>query len=256
MASILLSVSADGNITYWHAMSGKSIISMKETADLYCADFSRDGQLLAVGGKEYEVKVYDDSTKSLAATLRANGSSSQGHSNRIFALKFSDDPNLLISGGWDNVVFFWDLRQAKSVGFVYGPHICGDSIDVRGDTVLTGSYSNKDVLQLWSIKERKLIDTIRWESGDSAGYDHGYLYAAMFDRLSAQSKYIAAGGAGQNELRIFRSAKEHEMVGKVCFGRTVTSVDFASGRGLIAAACGDGSTHIYSIQENVLGKSA
>jgi len=33
-----------------------------------------------------------------------NGGAS-GHSNRIFAVKFDhDDPNLLVSGGWDSTV--------------------------------------------------------------------------------------------------------------------------------------------------------
>lgn len=47
-----------------------------------------------------------------------------GHDNRIFAVKYIDD-NVIMSGGWDTVVHFWDLRQGKSVKHFYGAHISG-----------------------------------------------------------------------------------------------------------------------------------
>ena len=38
-----------------------------------------------------------------------------GHSNRVFSLKFvAEDPNLLVSGGWDNTVQVWDVRAGLS----------------------------------------------------------------------------------------------------------------------------------------------
>ncbi len=34
-----------------------------------------------------------------------------GHQNKIYALKYSkDNPKVLISGGWDDTVLFWDLN--------------------------------------------------------------------------------------------------------------------------------------------------
>eukprot|EP00501_MAST-03F_sp_TOSAG23-6_P001280 GSMAST32.ASY1.ANO1.1328.1 assembled CDS len=58
----------------------------------------------------------------------------------VFSLKFKeDDENLVISGGWDNTVQIWDLRTECSIRSFYGPHICGDAVDLSGNTVLTGS---------------------------------------------------------------------------------------------------------------------
>lgn len=58
---------------------------------------------------------------------------SQGHNNRIFCLKFSpDDPNILLSGGWDQNIYIWDLREGQPVSTICGPRIAGDSIDIRG----------------------------------------------------------------------------------------------------------------------------
>lgn len=72
-------------------------------------------------------------------------------------MKFTSDPNLLISGGWDGLVYFWDIRTTCSVGYILGPHIYGESIDVHNDTLLVGSYSDKEILSLYSLKTRSII---------------------------------------------------------------------------------------------------
>lgn len=98
--------------------------------------------MLAVAGRDKMIRVYDETTKSLAMTMK-DKDAHPGHSNRIFCLKFNPiDTNQLISGGWDNSLIVNDLRVQGPVMQVYGPHICGDTIDVRNDghTILTGSY--------------------------------------------------------------------------------------------------------------------
>ena len=66
-----------------------------------------------------------------------------GHSNRIFSIKFTNDPNVFISGGWDTTIQIWDARVPSPIGNIYGPHIWGDAIDIRDDIILTGSYRPK-----------------------------------------------------------------------------------------------------------------
>jgi COMPASS component SWD3 len=61
------------------------------------------------------------------------GSVRPGHSNRVFSIKFNpDDENILLSGGWDNTVQIWDIRAGASVRSIFGPHICGDAMDIYG----------------------------------------------------------------------------------------------------------------------------
>jgi len=206
-------------------------------------DFSKSGDMLAVGGKDYNVKIYDDSTKSLATTLKAAGTINEGHSNRVFSVKFTEDPNVLLSGGWDNTIFIWDIRAKKPVGLIYGPHICGDSIDMKGDIVLTGSYSNKNVLQLWSLSKRELITNIPWNGHATETYEHGYLYAAMFEK---QGNYIAAGGAGKNEVHFFKNGGKYDLLGKIMLDNTVTSIDFSQEKKMLALGCGNGFTYNFT----------
>ena len=64
----------------------------------------------------------------------------------------------IYSGGWDNTVQIWDLRAEYSVRSFYGPHICGDGVDLKDDKILTGSYRPDKNLQLWDFKSGKLIN--------------------------------------------------------------------------------------------------
>lgn len=53
-----------------------------------------------------QVRLYDDGTKTLLKTLSSGKTKrSTGHSNRIYSVKWKpDDPNVILSGGWDNTV--------------------------------------------------------------------------------------------------------------------------------------------------------
>ena len=248
-STILVSVSAGGEIVYWHAASGKSIINIRDptNSDLYALDFSKSGDLMAVAGKDHSIKIYDDSTKSIVSVLNASDTGKLGHSNRVFSVKFTDDPNLLVSGGWDNTVFFWDLRTNLSSSYIYGPHICGDSMDVRGDVLLTGSYNNKNVLQLWSLSKRQLIARIPWNGNVAEEYDQGYLYTAMFDK-NKKNRFIVAGGAGRNEVHFHKNSMGYGFIGKATLDSTVTSVDMLERKNTIAVGCGDGMTYTFDFE--------
>lgn len=42
---------------------------------------------------------------------------------------------------------------------IFGPHICGDAIDVDiNNTLLTGSWRSEEQLQLWDFGSGKLIE--------------------------------------------------------------------------------------------------
>jgi len=156
--NVIVSAQADGYLKHWHATSGKCLHQKKIEDDdenqLYTIDYNPDGSLLAVAGKDRYVRLYDESTKTIALKMKDNADFC-GHSNRIFSVKFNpSNPYCIASGGWDNTVQIYDIRANGVVGSIYGPHICGDAIDFRGDgfTMLTGSYRADDALELWDLR--------------------------------------------------------------------------------------------------------
>jgi len=131
---------------HWHAPSGKQLNRIVEQNNhVLCLDYNRDGTYFASAGKDFHIRIYDDDTKNVAVNLLPADWNQPGHSNRIFSVKFlPDDPNTLISAGWDSNVHIWDIREKKSVGCFYGPSVSGDSLDYKNGTILSGSYRNKE----------------------------------------------------------------------------------------------------------------
>jgi hypothetical protein len=52
---------------------------------------------------------------------------------------------------------------------MYGPHICGDCIDIRNDgvTMLTGSYRIEDCIEVYDLRMFKRTRVIPWEGSGS-----------------------------------------------------------------------------------------
>jgi WD40 repeat protein len=180
----------------------------EDSNQYFCLDYSPDGRNFALGGKDCSIRIIDEHTKSHVDTL-SGGMGVQGHSNRVFSVKYdTEDPNLLVSGGWDNTVLLWDLRSSKVVASVYGPHICGDGLDIRDGQILASSYSRDKNLYCIDMKKMEVIQNINWY-GD--GFEQkedekpSSLYTAMY---TTDGKYIIAGGTSPNEVRVFKNYSE------------------------------------------------
>jgi WD40 repeat protein len=199
-------------------VTSQKVLSKVQAPDqVYCLDVRADGEQYATAGKDKAVRLHDDGTGAVVVTCRPGGYETVGHSNRIFGVKYHpNDPTRLVSGGWDNTVIFWDARTGASTASVFGPHVCGDSVDLYDNLLLTGSWRPEKQLQLWDIRyvrRNEPVCDIPWSavpagSGSSAALATrmasrgapALLYAAQF---SASGSYIAAGGSGSNEAKVF-----------------------------------------------------
>eukprot|EP00939_MAST-03C_sp_MAST-3C-sp1_P003465 g3465.t1 len=209
--NVLLAVNADGSLDHWHITSGRKLHTVSEEDNqLLCVDYRFDGSAFATAGKDYKVRIYDEATKARISVLSSGlGSTGRGHSNRVFSLKFKPkSQDILVSGGWDNTVQIWDLRTGSSVRSFYGPHICGDAVDITGNTILTGSWRPKDVLQTWDLRTGKMIQSIPFAESSSSSTTQ--LYAAQFSKFGGSpGHFVAAGGSGANEAKVLDATKGH-----------------------------------------------
>ena len=91
----------------------------------------------------------------------------------------------------------WDQRQARSLGFIYGPYLGGDSIDYKkGKGLLIGSYAKEKNLQLFDLGKRQLIRTIPLKKQNTT--DDYFVYVAKF--APSEDETIVVGTAGVNEI--------------------------------------------------------
>jgi len=103
-----------------------------------------------------------------------------------------------VSAGWDGAVKIYDIRDKAPVGSMRGPEISGDSLDIFEDLIVSGSYRNQEAMQIFSISQRKRVHT--WEWNQSRDLDSGYCFSTRFTN---DGNFIIAGGAGNNELKVF-----------------------------------------------------
>eukprot|EP00929_Paragymnodinium_shiwhaense_P003779 TRINITY_DN104425_c0_g1_i1.p1 TRINITY_DN104425_c0_g1~~TRINITY_DN104425_c0_g1_i1.p1 ORF type:complete len:380 (-),score=79.02 TRINITY_DN104425_c0_g1_i1:102-1241(-) len=249
--NVLVSVGADGRIVHWHAASGKCLHEVTEPDNqLFCVDYAPDGSQFATAGKRREVRIYDEATKKLSQVMTGGDSvNTPGHSNRVFSLKYHPTvKNCIITGGWDNTVQFWDPRCGHAVRAIFGPHVCGDSVDLSqdGQLILTGSWRVDKQLQIWDFRSEKLLETLPWRTGVSLAQPC-MVYAAQFSKNDGSSM-IVAGGGGANEAKLFDRKAGGAVFGTVMgLTRACYSVDFSHNSNMVAVAGGDGCVRVMSI---------
>jgi len=202
--NVLISGNCEGEIQHWHATSQKCLSTITEPDNqVFSLDYHPEGSSFASTGKDAKVRVYDESTKTLVSTLDGGwGRPTPGHSNRVFCVKYKpDDPNIILSAGWDNTIQVWDTRLNYAVRSIYGPHVCGDAMDIHGDTILTGSWRPDSQIQMWDFASGKNIYDYSLKRS-TTGYD-SLLYGAAFDK---SGKMYATAGAGCNEAHLWLRA--------------------------------------------------
>jgi len=247
--NVLVAGNADGVVQHWHATQGKSLFRFVEPDNQVLAmDYRPDGARFATVGKDRKVRIYDDATKTHVQTLfGGHGTVTTGHSNRVFALKYHPmDPNCIITGGWDMTLQVWDTRVDHSVRSIYGPHICGDALDIHGDQILTGSWRTRDALQLWDLGSGRLIENIAWNREGIVSSEPTLLYAAQFSK-DPQAEFILAGGSGANQAKLFERTT-FQVIEIIPLPRSLFCCDFAPDGSSFAVGGAEPTVRIHDIR--------
>lgn len=110
--NVLIATSADGSLMHFHTTSGKMLNRIHdETNALLTCDYKEDGLEFLTAGEDGKIRLYDERTRKLKSVLEGGGAGIVGHKNRVFCSKFvPQEPNLVVSGGWDKTIKVWDVR--------------------------------------------------------------------------------------------------------------------------------------------------
>lgn len=198
-----------------------------------------------MGGKDKTVKIFDEATKEVKQTLLCGDGERKGHSNRVFCAKYLSEVEM-VTGGWDSNIFLWDLRMSRVARQFHGPHICGDSIDVKGDMLLAGNHALQEQIIFYSMSEGRKMDTMTLP-GDSPCMP----YTAQFSKSDFGSVFVVAGeGSGEtgNETHFYTSANKTKFAEFTNMPRAVYSADFANNRNYLAVGSGDGSIRVFNVK--------
>ncbi|KAL6448565.1 hypothetical protein ACFW04_000446 [Cataglyphis niger] len=193
----LLATYANGCVKCWHYPTAQCIYTIREKRQTLGLAYHPQLPKFVTVGDDTNLYLYDEETKTRERVFHGSLSPDimDGHKSRVFSACFHPKSAYeIISAGWDDTVQFWDTRQAHSLRFISGVHMCGDGLDIsrNGKEILTCSWQKKDPLQLWDYGSGKLIVSIEPDSYPCL------LYAGKF----VTNLYIACGGCDTNLFRI------------------------------------------------------
>lgn len=108
-----LAASAGYTVRVWDAINGQELQSLRHVTDVNGIAFSPDGLLLASGGADRAVRLWDVVTGLKLLTL-------EGHTGFVSSVAFSPDRALLASAGSDQTVKLWDLHSGQELHTLKG----------------------------------------------------------------------------------------------------------------------------------------
>lgn len=132
---------ANGCVKCWSYNFNKCIYTIREKRQTFGIVYHPRFPKFVTFGDDLKVYFYDEETKTQERVLTSsdNPETHDGHMSRVFAACFHPKNNYeLLTGGWDDVVQFWDLRQPYATRHISGVHMCGEGIDInqRGTEVI------------------------------------------------------------------------------------------------------------------------
>jgi WD40 repeat protein len=136
--------SSDGTVRLWSAPGGQQrrVLSATNMGPVLAVAFSADNQILAAGGEEKAIRLFDFKTGRALGKL-------EGSPEAILSLAFSPDASLLASSGRDQVIRIWSVRRRKLLGSWsgHGGRVWSVAFAPDGETLASASADG--TVRLW-----------------------------------------------------------------------------------------------------------
>lgn len=219
---------------------------------IFSIEYSNDGLHYAAGIADCSIRIFDGVTRKEEIVLGGRDNLKViGHMNKIYSLKYhKDNPKVLISGGWDDNVIFWDLNSGNPIKVFTGPHIFGEGLDINcfGE-IITASWRNYDQLEIFDYETLNRKNVVDWNFKEDNVKSSTQLYCCKFSKDFG--KLIFAGGSQVNSAKIFdwngTGVATIDKLSHACLALD-SSNDFTKNEQLLAIGGGEGIVRMFKIK--------
>lgn len=198
--------------------------------EVYAIVFSPDGQIIASGGSEKVIKLWQLNNASEIFTLNRQ------HTDWINSLAFSPDGQFLISGSSDNTAKIWQIGNfAEPYTYVDHPAwVTSVAFSPNGNTVATGCRGN--LIKLWQANLDKEIYTLQ-----------GHTSWVTSVAFSSDGQFLASGSADQTG-KLWQVSSGQEITTFMGHSHSLTAVVFApNGQTLATSGGWDKTIRLWDI---------
>jgi WD40 repeat protein len=195
--------------------------------------FSPDGKILAAGGNDGRIVLWDVESRQLI------GQPLVGHTSSVSSISFSPDGNTLAAGSSDQTIILWDVESRQPIGQPLSGH-SGGVITVAfspdGKTLASGGYDGTIIL--WDMETGQVIGQPLAE--------HSYWVSSV--AFSPDGKILASGS--YDETIILWDVRTRQPIGEPLNGNAffVTSVAFSPDGKILAAGNFDSTVILWDVE--------
>lgn len=206
--------------------------TLLDTAPVWSAVLSPDGQTVIVGGDNHIIKIWNLETGQVVRTL-------SGHRDVVRWLVLTPDGKTLISGSGDQTIKIWNLQTNQLVQTLeQGSPVWGLALSPDGKTLFSGGEDG--VLRVWELESGKQLRT------------HSAHQKQIFSiALSPDGKTIATA-SGDQTIKLWNAQTGDSI--RTLTGHTdaVRSIAFSPDGSTIASASWDKTLKLWNRQSGEL----
>ncbi|WP_437785946.1 pentapeptide repeat-containing protein [Sorangium sp. So ce1097] len=224
----LLASGHSGWITVWELATGNALRILNGHSEwVTSVAFSPDGDTLASGSEDCDVRLWDVSTGNALCALK-------GHWDHITSVAFSPDGEMLASGSRDHSIRLWHVSTCAEARVLKGnAGVTSVAFSARGDTLASGSFDG--TVRLWQVS-----------TGETLHMFHGHELWVTSVAFSPDGETLASGSPDRTILlrqvstgSILRTLQAH--------GDWIMSVSFSPDGAMLASGSHDNTARLWQV---------